>query len=389
VCFDKPANEVPYEERIVLDPAVLGTFAERVSAAISPLVRDPMVASLWPFVMERNAGQANLGLRLAQGRHAFEETWNNQTLELPQSAVCQMPEFAWFVAHLLAELPRFRTAYNEALALYRRAHRMRNRAHPVPDLAATDGWIEAPFWIWTASDPQRRPLFVRRTRDEVIITDRATQKVSLPITTEGSLSAAAEQLTALASRGVKLRTRALSTTLFARLVLGDLFLHGIGGAKYDQVTDEIVRLFFGIDPPVFAAVSATLRLPILCKTQHSAAAGQWEQRLRELRYHPEHFVTCDSRAGADPCPVGRLIAAKRRWVETPKTPENARERHLAITGVNEQLQPYVAPLREKIEQERLDIQQHKRREAVLRSREYSFCLYPREQFDRLLTDPQL
>ena len=46
------------------------------------------------------------------------------------------------------------------------------------------------------------------------------------------------RLAELSSRGIKLRTRALTTTLFARLVLSDMFLHGIGGAKYDQVTDR-------------------------------------------------------------------------------------------------------------------------------------------------------
>ena len=86
----------------------------------------------------------------------------NETLELPQSAVCQLPEFAWFVAHLLAHLPRFWAAHNDALAAYRHAHRLRNRAHPVPDLAESDGWLEAPFWIWTADDPRRRPLFARQ-----------------------------------------------------------------------------------------------------------------------------------------------------------------------------------------------------------------------------------
>jgi hypothetical protein len=390
ICYDKPAAEVPYEERKILDPAALRSFADRASAAIRPYVREPMVASLWPMAVERNAGQKNLGLRLAQARHSFEETWKNDTLELPQSAVCQLPEFAWFMAHLLARLPRFRAAYNESLALYRGAHRMRSRAHPVPDLASIDGWIEAPFWMWTAKDPQRRPMFARQTRTEVFISDRGAHTISLPLTADGEIMAAAEQLAALSSRGVKIRTRALSTTLFARLFLSDLFLHGIGGAKYDQVTDQIVRLFFGFEPPEFATVSATLRLPIDCNAADASRPGQWEHRLRELRYHPEHFVTCDSkRSGADPCPIGELIAAKRRWLAKPKTPQNARDRHLAITGANEALQSFVAPLREKIEQERRDILQNKRREAILRSREYSFCLYPRMHFDTLLAEPRL
>jgi hypothetical protein len=390
VSYDKPAVEVPYEERSILDSATFSTFADRASGLVRPFVAEPLVAQLWPLMMERNPRQTNLGLRLAQGRHALEESWSNETLELPQSAVCQLPEFAWFVAHLLAQMPRFHSAHNEALATYRRAHHLRNRAHPVPDLASADGWLEAPFWIWTSDDPVRRPLFARRVGNEVEVSDRHALTISLRLSEDGDATSAAEQLAALASRGIKLRTRALTTTLFARLLLSDLFLHGIGGAKYDQVTDEIVRSFFGFEPPEIATVSATLRLPVNHAASESAAAGQWEQRLRELRYHPEQFVTCDvGEARRDDCRAAEIVAAKRNWLQMPKTPQNARERHLAIAGANEALQAYVAPLRDQIEHERFDTQKHKRREAILRSREYSFCLYPRLHFDKLLAEPRL
>jgi hypothetical protein len=389
VPYDEPVAEVPYEERTIRDAATFSRFAEHACRKIRPLVSDPMVTELWPLVIERNPRQKNLGLRLAQGRHAFEETWGDETLELPQSAICQMPEFAWFVAHLLANIPRFWSAYNKALANYRRAHRLRGRAQPVPELAAKDGWLEAPFWIWTSDDPQRRPLFARQTAGEVIITDQHAHTVRLPLAEDGDVSQAAAQLVALTSGGIKLRTRALTTTLIARLMLSDLFLHGIGGAKYDQVTDEIVRLFFGIEPPKLATVSATLRLPIEHAATEMSAAAQWGQRLRELRYHPEQFIECPAANSRDDSAACRIIAEKRRWLETAKTPSNARQRHLAISAANTALQPFVARLRDQIERERDELQQSKRAEAILRSREYSFCLYPRKHFDMLLRDPPL
>jgi hypothetical protein len=389
VPYDKPGPEVPYEERCIRDKATFSTFAERASALVRPLVGDPMLAELWSLMMERNPQQSNLGLRLAQGRHAFEQTWNNETLELPQSVVCQMPEFAWFTAHLLAHLPRFRSAYNKALGDYRCVHKMRNRAHPMPDLAADGEWIEAPFWIWTSEDPERRPLFVRQSGNEVVFTDRRSHTIALPLGPERDPSAAVEQLAGLSSRGIKVRTRALTTTLFARLVLSDVFLHGIGGAKYDRVTDQIVRLFFGFEPPEFATVSATLRLPISHAALDGAALGQWEPRLRELRYHPEQYVDLSGGANGDSAAIKDLVSTKEHWLRTPKTVENARERHLAITGANEKLQPFVASLRDHIERERVDTQHRKRSEAILNSREYSFCLYPREHFERLLAEPEL
>ena len=384
VAYDEPMAEVPHEERMIRDIATFSTFAERSASLIWPFVTDPLVAELWPLVMARNPSQVNLGLRLAQGRHALEESWQNETLELPQSAVCELPEFGWFLAHLLANLPRFWAAYNDALANYRRAHRIRGHAQPVPDLDASDGWLEAPFWIWSTEEPERRPLYARQVGDEVVVTDRHAHTIPLALTDDRDATAASQKLSELSSRGIKLRTRALTTTLFARLVLGDLFLHGIGGAKYDQVTDQIVRLFFGFEPPEFAAISATLRLPIAHELADFSDFGQWQRRLRELRYHPEQFAQPN---GDGSTAVADLVAAKRQWVAVPKTPENAGKRHLGIVSVNNALQRYVARQREEIERKRDELQRRRRGERILRSREYSLCLYPRQHFEELLGGP--
>jgi hypothetical protein len=383
--YDEPAAEMPHEERTIRDVARFSTFAERAASLIRPFVANPLVAELWPLVMTRNPRQKNLGLRLAQGRHALEETWHNETLELPQSAVCELPEFGWFVAHLLANLPRFWAAYNDALAHYRRAQHLRGHAQPVPDLDSSDGWLEAPFWIWSSEDPLRRPLYARLAGDGLTITDRKSLEVWLSVTDDGDAAVAAQQIAELASRGIKLRTRALTTTLFARLVLSDLFLHGIGGAKYDQVLDEIVRLFFGFEPPEFGTVSATLRLPIAGKSHESLQASDWQLRLRELRYHPERFVD----GNGDRATIANIIADKRRWIDAPKTPENAGQRHRAIVAANEALQPYVTPLRQQLERDRETVQKQRRGEAILQSRDYSFCLYPRTHFDTLLRNPRI
>ena len=72
---------------------------------------------------------------------------------------------------------------------------------------------------------------------ETVLSDRQAVEIRLPLTPDGDAARAVEQLADWGRRGVKIRSRALITTLWARLVLGDLFLHGIGGAKYDQVTD--------------------------------------------------------------------------------------------------------------------------------------------------------
>ncbi len=386
--YDRLDAAMPYEERLVRDETVFASFPARVVAALNGLVRHPLVESFWPQTQGTDGAPCPLGHRLARARHSQERAWGNHTLELPQSAVCSLPDFAWFAAHVLAHLPRFWSAHNESLADYRRTHRLRNRAQPVPDLAESDGWLEAPFWIWSAGDPRRRPLFARQRGDLLHVTDRNDQSFTLTLAADGDAAAAVDQLVALSRGGVKIRTRALATTLFARLVLGDLFIHGIGGAKYDQVTDQIARRFFAFQPPQFATVSATLRLPI----EHTSVAPRQQQRLRqqlrEVHYHPEIFLPRVPMTNDEVSNALESVQQKRRWINTPQTPHNARQRHEAIVAANERLQPYLAPLRRELESHRAAADERTRSNTILESREYSFCLFPRAQLQILLLDGQ-
>lgn len=379
VAFDLSGDEVPYEERSVCDEAVFNAFAGEVRRRLQMLVAEPLVTPLWSLLPSAQTTPA-LGLRMAQARHRLEETFGNDTLELPQSSVCQMPEFHWFVAHLLAHLPRFQAAYNGSLAAYRRAHHLRNRAHPVPDLAEIDGWLEAPFWMWTAEDPRRRPVFARQRDDVLQLTDRHRQTIELTLAAESDAGLAAAELAAANERGVKLRTRALATTFFARFVLGDLFLHGIGGAKYDQVTNEIARRFCGFSLPQYATASATLRLPIAQRSTPLDSLSNIKRELRELQYHPERFVATNGAAAL----AASAISEKLRMLQVTKTPANARARHEAISAANAALQPFVEPQRIALLQQRDQIERRQAVDSILNSREYSFCLFPREHFAQLL-----
>lgn len=293
------------------------------------------------------------------------------------------------MAHLLAQLPRFREVYNEVVREYRGAHRIRSTAHPVPDLAREGQWLEAPFWIWTVDDPRRRRLFVRRQRDALALSDRSAVRVDLPLTPEGDAGRAVQRLAELARGGLKIRCRALITTLWARLVLGDLFLHGIGGAKYDQLTDALIARFFGLEPPDFLVLSATLQLPIARQRTTAEEARTIEQRLRALTYHPECYANGASEDGSGGCQdLAELVAAKARWIRTEQTPENARTRWREIRRINEALQPCVAIGRQRLLEERGRVAAALKAEGVLSSREYGFCLFPektlRNFFFRLL-----
>lgn len=383
VPFDQPGPVIPFEERRILDPSTFREFGSRAAAQIAPLVPDPLVREYWPLAVGRMAENENLGSCLAQSRHEWEGRWGLQTLEVPQSRVCETPSFAWFTVHLLAELPRLRAIYNEAVGQYRHVHHIRSTAHPVPDLAMEGEWIEGPYWVWSVSDPRRRRLFVRSVRGELMLSDRQGVEIALPLSADGDPQRAVERLIELPRQGIKLRSRALITTLWARLVLGDLFLHGIGGAKYDQLTDALIHRFFGLKPPGFLVLSATLQLPVVRQRRTADEARTIDRGLRELVWHPEKAIDLADGRSPDQDPA-ELIAAKARWVGTPQTPDNAPARFREIRRINNALQPFVEEQRERLLAERARVNAALKAESVLAWREYGYCLYPEQTLREFL-----
>jgi hypothetical protein len=198
---------------------------------------------------------------------------------------------------------------------------------------------------------------------------------------EGDLTRTVEQLQGLAASGIKLRTRALLTTMFARLLLGDLFLHGVGGAKYDQLTDLLMTRFYGVEPPAYMTVTATLRLPIARPDITLDDARMIDHRLRELTFHPERYLDGTRNGNGN---LAQLLEQKAKWIATIPSKETARLRCREIRRVNAELQPCVTRSREGLLSERETVTLALRAEAILGSREYAFCLYPADKLRSLL-----
>jgi hypothetical protein len=106
----------------------------------------------------------------------------------------------------------------------------------------------------------------------------------------------------------RIRPRALTLTIWARLMLADLFIHGIGGAKYDRVTDDILANYYGLEPPHRACVSATLHLDLpveaVSEQEHRAA----RHRLRDLQFNLPRYLPLE---GA----LAELAAERQRAID--------------------------------------------------------------------------
>ncbi len=369
--YDDTVSGGAFETETLHDRRVFESFGEQVRQAIRPWIEQPLVEPMWPYAVECIDVLGKPSLALAAGRHRLEADFGLQTLEIPMSQVCQLPVFASFAAELIDRAADFLEVHNRELSRFRELNRIRSTSHPVPDLKTVDDWLETPFWVWRVGADVRRPLFVRLDAHQVFLSDRQEMELRLD---RSNLTA---ELHALETAGISLRTRALTTTLFARLVLSDAFLHGIGGGKYDQLSDEIVQGFFQVPPPEFNVLSATYRLPIPYPRVSESDLQRLQNRRRDMYYHAERFVDCQQTAFRE------LADRKRQHLRSMPIPGSRKAWHDQMDRLNESLRSALQPERRALQAE-IDSARHGLQiDEVLGSREFSFCLFDHRLVEQL------
>ncbi len=375
--YDDWAGEVPFEDLRVRDEGQFASFGDRARRALEGLVPDPLIDDFWPRAVAHRGLTDRIGLRFAAARREVEASWGAHNLEVPLGAVCETEGFLWFASHILAHLPRFQEVHNDALSRYRAVYGIRSRHHPVPALGRQGDWREAPFWVWRESVPRRRPLMIRQLSRsmEIRIGGEDDPLMEIPLAPAREACCAVDCLMGLPALGVRLRPRALTTTMFARLMLGDLFLHGIGGAKYDELGDEVVRGFFRVEPPGFLTLSMTSWLGLGLDPASPERLGAVDRLLRDLAFNPDRHL------GGDLSPdVRGWVEAKRSAIAGPVETRGQRlARFAAIRRSNEALQPLIRDSLEALVAERTRLRHGLRRNAFARNREYSLVLHSRRR----------
>ncbi|MBI3469022.1 MAG: hypothetical protein HY000_38960 [Planctomycetes bacterium] len=374
--LDRWQGEIPFEEYLVGDEALFAGFGRHLTAAVEQVGVRPLAEDFWRFSVEAAQFTRKLGERIAWARRRQEAAWGCHSLELPVSRLCQTESFYWFACHVLAQLPRFREVYNQALEGYRDRHRLRSRHHPMPPLAHDGDWLEAPFWLWSEQVPRRRQLFARQQGQELVLADRDQWTATLPLAPDREACCAVEVMEALARQGIKLRTRALTTTIFSRLCLADLFMHGLGGARYDEVTDEIIRKFFHLEPPKFLTLTGSLHLPIVRHDATTEEVRRLQRTVRDLTYNPDRHL--DRQLLSDERLAASVQAKWKHIRSEPGSRAERRNRFTQIRQLNEFIAQSVPGVRDEVV-ERLDrARAGVRANAIISNRDWAFCVYPAE-----------
>ncbi len=353
-------REVPFEAAPPPHPARWQAFCAELRADLATLDRPAVVqrlhaaeeAGLRSLEVARNLGEFGAGLR----RRLEARSGPVRYLELSVSELSRTRAFRLFAAWVAQDAERFWACYNEALDRHRREAGVRSASQPFPDLRRDGEQVELPFWV--LQDGVRHPVFVRPGHRPLLVCGGRPVGELPDRVPEG------------------LRPRALALTLFVRLLVCDLFVHGLGGARYDRVTDRVLQEFFGFSPPPFAVLTATFHLPLSRHADPRAAYAEAHRLWVDLQHNPDRYLPRDGEADA-------LVQEKWRCIRELQSPQLSRRSRRELThrirAVNEALRTYVQDRLAAVEAELAALREEVAEQEVATDRTYPFFLFDPEE----------
>jgi hypothetical protein len=188
----------------------------------------------------------------------------------------------------------------------------------------------------------------------------------------------AARLTSLRQAGWKIRPRALSMTLFVRLAVGDVFIHGLGGALYDKITDAMFERLWGVRPPEIVLASCTVFLPLPGYPATPQDLVSARRAVRDWLFNPDRRMSAAVRQRPE---VEALASLKQQLFRTMRAMdrEDRRRAFQRIHEINEALARFQADGPAAAQKELARIEREMRYNAILRNREYAFCFYPAQK----------
>jgi hypothetical protein len=348
-------------------PAHLRSIDQAMQASSSDWNFKPMLGNVLDSLRRSAMEESGLSAAVTNAQHELD--WN---LGLRHRAMLASPllssrEYLIFVHHLLSRAGQFAADYNAALADYRVETGITSNTRPMPDLKKNADEIEAPFWLDDLASGTRTRAAVHRRASAWCLTFNGDAFVLHP---DAPGETTADALAAwLARHQLRLSPRALTLTTFLRLLVVDQFVHGIGGGRYDQVTDRVLATHFGIEPPRFAVTTATLFFP--------GAVGQ-----------PRVCMPCLAQEGHRL--KHRLLGdAKQDVLDSIKSmPRRSIQRSLAFHNMHSALSAAAMdhPLLHEWTSRNEIARQQEKRESVLFDRELFYAMQSRDRLERMIAD---
>lgn len=259
-------------------------FYNKIQVGLQAFPDSPVIKYAEKFYQNgKNAIPAskNLADFLVKTRKGYEANSGLDYFDIMLSSICKTNSFLLFTLHIAEDIQRFSEVYNKELEDYRVIHKLRYKANPFPDLKRGNDKFEIPFW--SVKDNKRFPVQVVQEAADISF---YVENNCLFRYKKGDFEVAVKLIE---ENQVNFRPKAVLSTLFLRLFFADIFIHGISGAKYDAITDGVIKRYFNVEPPRFLAASLTLFPDFPVNSVIKDDLEKLKTTIRNIKFKPEIF----------------------------------------------------------------------------------------------------
>lgn len=339
--LDRPASEVVQSKQFT---ALSNFFSENYKGLLPDKVIGQCNAFL-QILKDRHTEGKNLINALTAARLAFYRQAGITIKEYKVSDLVKTKQFSEFTEKIIDQNKIFRQLFNDILSQYREEHRIKNHAQPFPDLKPG----ELPLWRIEHTEHAKQ----QRLRNAYFMKDDI-------------------------SSDVMIYPRAVILTMFARLFLADLFIHGTGGARYDAVTDKLINRFLSVEAPYFSEITTSEKIPVidnrLTELRNLPDHKELQRRKRQYLWHPEYLLPENN----------QLAIEKRKLVELAQKVTIDKELHNRFKANRKQMHKSLTEEKKQIDKLVGDRHAFLPSKKIINARDFGYFFYDLDQLHQKL-----
>jgi hypothetical protein len=162
----------------------------------------------------------------------------------------------------------------------------------------------------------------------------------------------------------------------------------LGGAKYDLVTDEIIREFFKVEPPHFLVASCTLYLNFKSSPKASDfKISVLKKKIRNLEFNPQRYINELPLTKKEKNQIGELVEEKTELIKKIKRVSSSiekREISEEIKAINNFIVKKIIPLKYELEKKIEKEEEKMKQDKIYTFREFPYCFFSAKTLRNLL-----
>jgi len=306
--------------------------------------------------IEKLKEEKNPVLSLINVRRFFEK--EKEYEEIKVSEFSKDENFLKFFLYFFYEIERIFEIYNESLKEFRILKDIKREGEPFPFLSKYENFYEIPFWI--IKDGRKR---IFRENKNLYVENEKILELNFDFERDIEII-----------KNLNIRPRAFTLSVYQRVFLSDLFIHGYGGKKYDELTEIIFEKIFDLKMPECVLLTGTFYIFDGNPSNISEKILELKEKEKNLLNSPEKFIDDE------------IVREKIKIVEEMKNNKNKKEFYEKIKEINKKIKEKKEEILKSIKEEIRKLEEKEEEEKVKYFREYPYFYFDYERIKKAIEE---